>query len=823
MSTRRIILRAIPKMAAVLLSLLLSATLPACGDITLTDGAYECVVGDDSTCPPGWACRYVDELSEARCFAPIGTCGNGILEGTEQCDGEDTGGASCSTIGYSGGYLTCTADCEHDVEYCYGPTCALLCTEPGHICVGSTPQTQTCVPACNADQTCDDGTLTCCDGGCVDVANDPNNCNGCGVHCEGTCINTVCVDACGNTCTETSTCCSGSCYNLSIDPDHCGDCDTDCDPLISDGCVDGLCWCGGTIACPTDSQCCNGACKYISIEVANCGGCGVECGIGESCAGGDCRCGSGAGCDPGYGCCGGTCVDLTTTTDCGTCNNTCEPHERCESGTCQGWCGNGVLDTGEVCDDTDFGGATCADYGFNAGSLVCGMPPILVNCNIIDDDGCYHTDCGNGIVDAGEDCDGTALDGASCSSHGYIGGVLQCTTGCAYDPSGCTAPVCGNGIDEPGEDCDGTDLVGASCASIGYLGGVLQCAGNCSFETAGCTPPVCGNNVVEPGEDCDGTDLAGKSCADVGFFSGILTCEATCLFDTSACFGPELCSNGIDDDGDGLCDCGDVLDCLVHCIGFPQQETNCTNGTDDDGDCVTDCADPDCAADPACSASNPCVPNPCTNPPQDSCTGDVAYTYASPGSCTDVGGSPDCDYPPTTEDCTLTGQACVGGACVPAGGSSLIISEYVEGSSFNKYLELYNATAAPVDLGQYRIELYFNGLTSIGGTINLTSTILASGDTYVIADDGHSLWMSPGPDEMFTSASWNGNDVVRLVDVSTNQIDIIGVLGDATYFGQDMTLVRNSGVTTGVTGASWNPAQWTQLAQDTHQLGSHTP
>gem|GEM_PF-6083611 len=35
-------------------------------------------------------------------------------------------------------------------------------------------------------------------------------------------------------------------------------------------------------------------------------------------------------------------------------------------------CGNGSLDSGEVCDGADFGGQTCADYGFSQGNLQCG-------------------------------------------------------------------------------------------------------------------------------------------------------------------------------------------------------------------------------------------------------------------------------------------------------------------------------------------------------------------------------------------------------------------------------------------------------------------
>jgi hypothetical protein len=48
----------------------------------------------------------------------ISVCGNGILEGGEQCDGDDNGGKACSYLGYRSGALECTASCEFDVSNC---------------------------------------------------------------------------------------------------------------------------------------------------------------------------------------------------------------------------------------------------------------------------------------------------------------------------------------------------------------------------------------------------------------------------------------------------------------------------------------------------------------------------------------------------------------------------------------------------------------------------------------------------------------------------------------------------------------------------------
>jgi len=48
--------------------------------------------------------------------------------------------------------------------------------------------------------------------------------------------------------------------------------------------------------------------------------------------------------------------------------------------------------------------------------------------------------CGNGVVDLGEQCDGTELNGVACVDLGYSGGTLACDpVTCTYDASGCTA------------------------------------------------------------------------------------------------------------------------------------------------------------------------------------------------------------------------------------------------------------------------------------------------------------------------------------------------------------------------------------------------
>jgi hypothetical protein len=54
--------------------------------------------------------------------------------------------------------------------------------------------------------------------------------------------------------------------------------------------------------------------------------------------------------------------------------------------------------------------------------------------------------CGNGIIESGEECDGSNLGGQTCESLGYYSGTLSCNPDCTFDTSNCqTAPPSGGG------------------------------------------------------------------------------------------------------------------------------------------------------------------------------------------------------------------------------------------------------------------------------------------------------------------------------------------------------------------------------------------
>ncbi|MEM9455720.1 MAG: proprotein convertase P-domain-containing protein [Myxococcota bacterium] len=208
--------------------------------------------------------------------------------------------------------------------------------------------------------------------------------------------------------------------------------------------------------------------------------------------------------------------------------------------TTGGECGNGMVEGDEDCDGDDLAGSDCTTEGFEGGTLACGDDCTFDTSMC---EGAPRT-CGNGQLDEGEDCDGDELDGQDCESlgKGFDGGDLACGDDCTFDTSMCTMVSCGNDMIEGMEVCDGMELAGQDCAMQGFDGGMLACAKDCtSLDTSGCFS--CGNDMAEGPEACDGMDLAGEDCTTQGFMFGTLACDDMCQFDPSGCTNdPVFCS-----------------------------------------------------------------------------------------------------------------------------------------------------------------------------------------------------------------------------------------------------------------------------------------
>lgn len=172
---------------------------------------------------------------------------------------------------------------------------------------------------------------------------------------------------------------------------------------------------------------------------------------------------------------------------------------------------------------------------------------------------------------------------------------------------------------------------------------------------------------------------------------------------------------------------------------------------------------------------------------------------------------------------------------ISAQATDLIISEYVEGSGNNKYIELYNGTTASINLGDYQLRLYANGSSTptsatLSGTLNSGSTIVYKNSSATIYG---------GAATANSALAFNGDDAIALYKISTASfVDIVGNIGcdpgsawtSGSFTTADKTLVRNASVCNGITTdpATSCPfptlaSEWTQSNIDiVSNLGSHT-
>ncbi|MCS6916092.1 MAG: lamin tail domain-containing protein [Chitinophagales bacterium] len=163
--------------------------------------------------------------------------------------------------------------------------------------------------------------------------------------------------------------------------------------------------------------------------------------------------------------------------------------------------------------------------------------------------------------------------------------------------------------------------------------------------------------------------------------------------------------------------------------------------------------------------------------------------------------------------------------------SDLFISEYIEGTSFNKAIEIYNPTSGTLTLDGYRLYTFNNGSPVALFTHGLHGQ-LGPGQVYVVCHpQADSLGIKVKADTISLVCNWNGNDAVALVNTYTGDtIDVIGIIGEDPGTSwpvdvgstQNSTLVRKPGVQAGTT--NWAQAQYEYLAYGTNDfsfLGAH--
>ncbi len=151
----------------------------------------------------------------------------------------------------------------------------------------------------------------------------------------------------------------------------------------------------------------------------------------------------------------------------------------------------------------------------------------------------------------------------------------------------------------------------------------------------------------------------------------------------------------------------------------------------------------------------------------------------------------------------------------------ILFSAYVEGSSYNKAVEIYNGTGATVDLSKYSIRRQSNGAGAFINDTPLEGT-LENGNTFVIVHSLCTLDALKNKANMETTdaMNFNGNDAIALYR-NGMMIDMIGVVNDAANWGLDQTFERKASITHPTT--RFDKSEWDIFANNyIDNIGSHT-
>ncbi len=159
---------------------------------------------------------------------------------------------------------------------------------------------------------------------------------------------------------------------------------------------------------------------------------------------------------------------------------------------------------------------------------------------------------------------------------------------------------------------------------------------------------------------------------------------------------------------------------------------------------------------------------------------------------------------------------------IPEGDpTALIISEYSEGASFNKFLEITNISDKDIDLSAYLLRIYTNGNESSTNQVQLSGT-LAAGASKVYKNSKADATLPDGVEAEAINddvINFNGNDPIAII-CNEGIADILGTIGSDADFAKDVTLRRLSTVTAPT--ATYSPDEWETLGMDDLTgFGSH--
>jgi hypothetical protein len=615
------------------------------------DGLCLLECADDSDCQPEHFCSdlFLDATGERYCL-PDATCGNGVVEVAEACDGDDVPW-SCEDLGLAGGTVECLEDCTIDVSDCSG--CGDGVVGPTEECDGNQIEDCEDFGAGTGGVRCDPDTCTLDFSECVQQVCGDGIISGFEI-CDGANVGGQSCESFGFS-DGTLLCESFFCDFLDTSGcfDTCGDgiigptegCEDDVSSLPSCE-VFGLA--GGDVVscdlCQLDTSACT---------VPVCGNDIAEGGFVEQCDGADLR--------------GEDCVTV------GFADGTlaCTPQCALDVAGCFDICGDEDVTGFESCDGVDLLGFDCASLGFADGVLACDG----VTCER-DTTGCFDVcgdfqkgpteQCDDGDNDATDGCDACVVTACLAPALIVEGDTTGTTVGgdefllsnsCSF---GVSVPSDVYALSVPGAGSLTVTLSSLTFQSVGVRTACADAASEirCDFSgsnvsavfddaddvfvtvmagfegeqgpytlTVDFAEAICGDATIVLPEVCEPDALGGETCESLGFASGTLLCDPTCLaLDTSGCV-PAVCGNDARE-GFEVCDGADLgvtnagtatecvdlgydsgtLACLgscafdvSQCIGTPCAHDVCEAGAAlDSAVCNNGCAGQVCAVDDFC-------------------------------------------------------------------------------------------------------------------------------------------------------------------------------------------------------------------------------
>jgi fibro-slime domain-containing protein len=461
---------------------------------------------------------------------------------------------------------------------------------------------------------------------------------------------------------------------------------------------------GGGGSCATDACAPSSVCGDKKISG------GEDCDDGNSVPGdgcsGVCRI------EPGYTCpTVGTPCDYTVTTECGNGkvegNEVCDDHNAQSGDGCSsdclavepgfacstpgqactaiqggGYCGDGVVESGEQCDDGDKPDAGSANG--DGCSSTCQIE-VGFTCPVPGKPCVPLEYCGDGVIQSslGEACDDhNAIPGDGCS------GICKIEPGYSCPTAGAKCVniwVCGNGKVDPGETCDDgntTDTPTDGCTANCTVDPGWSCPKAADGTGGACKQAIniCGDAIISGGEECDdGGSASNDGCSSTCQVESGWTCPAAgapCV--KSAYCGnsvvdlaiSEQCDDGGTTGGDGcspLCQIEAGYACTTPgqpCVSTVKCGDGKIGGTEkcDDGNATSGDGCTGCQVDAGWSclvAGARCVAKQC---------GDGIVAGAE--QCDDGGVAPN-------DGCSATCKLEVGYACTTAAGSATVCHKTV--------------------------------------------------------------------------------------------------------------------------------------------------